>query len=451
MTLEKVIENFLTEYTATDKSYLLGLSGGGDSIALFYLLLKFKKINKLRFSVAHINHNWRKESVTEKETLKSLVEEAGITFHLLELEPEKVKGNLEESCRKERLIFFKTLVKDFGYEGVFLAHHLNDQSETVLKRIFEGAFLPKLQGLSFVKRMGDLSIFRPFLKVKKKEIEKWLEENKIEAFDDATNRDQKFMRARFRQTVFPFLNDIFGKKIEEPLYRLGCQSFELDQYLKKMFCSYEDKIIRGPFGSSFTFKENLLPFEIKYLIRLFAESEGILITYSIIETIFYFIQSNASNKQIKVSNKTLFIDRKILFCIKVNEKSPFTKYLDIDTEKLGSFELTDWKLTLSKLSSQEMNEKRGWRQVFKGELSLVLNPGKYRLLFFDKGFNLNKKWSNAKVPAFLRGQVPLVIYNQSLYADFLIEKKSFLDVSKKDFFRLDLKAELAVADEKRIC
>jgi len=436
MNLEKVIKNFLIEHSCSLKPFLLGLSGGPDSLALFYLLLQLKNENKLSFAVAHVNHNWRKESSEEAHQLKLLAHEAQVSFHLHELDPEKLKGNLEEACRKERLNFFKSLTDAYDYQAVFLAHHLNDQAETVLKRIFEGAFLPRCQGLSPVKEIDGLTIFRPFLKVQKAEIEKWLKEKGIQAFEDPTNQDSQFMRARFRERIVPFLSKTFGKEIDKPLYRFGNQSFELDQYLKKAFFSYEEKIVKGFFGSYFTFPEGLLPFEIKYLIRMFAEKEEVLLTYPLIEAIASFIESIAPNKQIEIEGKKLFVDRGTLFCLKDRNAFPFDGHLDMDTSSFNSANLSHWKITLS--DGCEGQENWGWEEAFKGELSLKLLPGKYRIAFSDHHLNLKKLWSNAKVPAFLRGCYPLVIHNQQLYADSLSKKKPFFNSSQQEFFKLDL-------------
>jgi len=310
MKLLGILKKFLIEHAVSGEPLLLGLSGGPDSMVLFYALLELKIKENLDFAVAHVNHNWREISGFEALELKKIVEDAGLLFHLLELDPNLLSGNLENSCREKRLEFFKELCSTFGYRGVLLGHHADDQAETVLKRVLEGAILPRLHGLKQVNRINGLTIFRPLLLLRKSEIKKWLIEKKIEAFEDQTNHDPKFLRGRFRTKILPYLNAQFGKEVTMPLYRLGTQSLELNQYLEQNILTHLQKIERGTDFSSYDFSSIMMPFEIKYLVRSFAESEGISLSYSLVDKAAFFIQTNALNKTIFMQGRKIHFNRK---------------------------------------------------------------------------------------------------------------------------------------------
>src|SRR5262245_9574892 len=108
------------------KKVLLALSGGADSTALLYGLLN----EPVELGIVHIDHSWREESGVEALELKKRY--SSIPFYLKKLDPKDISGNLEEGCRLARLDFYRQICERERYEAVFLAHHSDDQAETVL-------------------------------------------------------------------------------------------------------------------------------------------------------------------------------------------------------------------------------------------------------------------------------------------------------------------------------
>jgi tRNA(Ile)-lysidine synthase len=223
------LDRFLKTHWNQRQRLLLGYSGGGDSKALLYGLMElgFKELD-----VVHVNHGWRKESGAEAALLQKEVEGLGLRFHGFVCSPSS-KGNKEEEARDQRLSFFQTLFDTENYQAIFLAHHLEDLGETVLKRIFEGSHLPSLGGMDETSLIGTLQVWRPLLSVEKLELTRFLEARELSPIDDATNRDPQFLRARLRGEVFPFLQQTFKKKITNNLFLLANRSFELKEYLDK--------------------------------------------------------------------------------------------------------------------------------------------------------------------------------------------------------------------------
>jgi tRNA(Ile)-lysidine synthase len=207
-----------------DGTLLLALSGGADSMALYHVL----KALRVKFAVAHVDHGWRPESAAEAKVLQETIDEP---FHLHTLDPKTLKGNLEDACRAERLAFFARLVKENGYCAVVMGHHADDQAETVLKRLFEGASLSQMGGIKGISSYEGMQIWRPLLTIPKRSILDYCATNHIEIIDDYTNRDERFLRARMRQTLIPYLNRTFQKEIAKPLAKLASESQELKEYL----------------------------------------------------------------------------------------------------------------------------------------------------------------------------------------------------------------------------
>ena len=133
-----------------------------------------------------------------------LANELKLPFHLKTLNPQTLVGNLEAACRNERLKFFKELSKQHGYQAVILAHHADDQAETVLKRVFEGADLTCMGGLKEKSEINGLSVWRPLLNVSKNDVLIWLQQHGHVAITDKTNLDPKYLRGRCRIQIIPY-------------------------------------------------------------------------------------------------------------------------------------------------------------------------------------------------------------------------------------------------------
>ncbi len=159
-----------------------------------------------------------------------------------------MNGNLEADCREARLHFFEELCQQHGYQAVILGHHAGDLVETVFKRVLEGASLPYLCGLNEVTVIRNLMLWRPLLPFHKKDILEALNALHLSPFEDATNKDPKFLRGRLRTRIFPQLAREFGKEINTSLERIGAR-IQRTQRISDVSAKYElDSIESGPWG-----------------------------------------------------------------------------------------------------------------------------------------------------------------------------------------------------------
>lgn len=295
---------FLNKYW-DGRPFLLGLSGGPDSTLLFHLLIE----TAVPFKVAHVNHRWRSESDREAFLLREKAKERGIEFFEKVLDPSLWKNNFEDRAREERLSFFKELYQEHSFQALLLAHHADDLAETVLKRLFEGASLHHLHGLSAISAWGGMPIFRPLLEIKKSDIVAALEKRKIAYFVDKTNLDAKFLRGRFRKELFPMLSESFGKNISPSLCRLANSSKELSQFLEKVITPFRSRISHSPQGAEINFSDanEFTAFEVKLAIRDFFESFKITPSSSQIEAIFLHLIRKSAHKELVIGNQRVSI------------------------------------------------------------------------------------------------------------------------------------------------
>lgn len=189
--------------------FVLGVSGGADSMALMH---EFRQ-RDLQFVAAHFNHQLRSESDADAEFVKNKAKEAGVEFYL---GTEDVASyalfhgkSIEEAARECRYTYLFSIAEEIGAQAVVVAHHANDQIETVLMHFLRGAGLDGLNGMTSVSVNPTfhkyIPIYRPLLQVWRGEIEDYCSENCIKFIVDKTNTDTKYFRNELRHEVLPLL------------------------------------------------------------------------------------------------------------------------------------------------------------------------------------------------------------------------------------------------------
>lgn len=404
----KEITKFFNSRLNIETPILLAFSGGPDSLALLYLLLEYGKDNPVKIAIAHVDHGWREESRAEALEIAALAAKFELPFHILTLDPKMLKGNLEAACREKRLQFFSLLCDKYGYQAVLLAHHADDVAETVLKRALEGAALPCLAGMKAETVMGGMKVWRPLLTLSKTEILQWLEARNLRGFDDKTNLDPKYLRARFRLSVLPYLSEMFGKEISSGLCRISKEAEELGCYLDEKVKPYFDKIVTGKFGSMLDLSENCPNsiFELKHLIRQFCKCVSFSLSRECLVKAAEFLKENKANKLFVSGHgdaiQNLYIDRQRLF---------FPLNADVK-----------WGHITSCCDSTECVQSSDWRDIWlKGRGEVVLPEGHYELAL--PTVSLTKWWTDHKVPAFFRMNIPVILKNGSVVHEFLTGKR----------------------------
>lgn len=205
---------------------LVGLSGGPDSTALLHLLIKASKSLNLAIHLAHIDHGLRKESLVECSILKKRYK----TYPFYSTRLDVSGANLEDRCREARLAFFGEVYKKIGARALCLAHHRDDQAETMLKRVFEGG---RLSGLQEFRELRGMQVLRPLLSLRKADLLAYLKEQNISYFLDPTNLNGSNLRSRMRMELLPLLENHFGKGISKNLAHLSTWTADIEDLLSE--------------------------------------------------------------------------------------------------------------------------------------------------------------------------------------------------------------------------
>jgi tRNA(Ile)-lysidine synthase len=185
---------------------IVALSGGADSTALLRLLACLPDL-PLDLVAAHLNHRLRgAESDADEEFARRLATQLEIPFECRRIDIKAVaseKGlNLEDAGRRERSAFFDELRRQRRAAAIALAHHADDQAETVLMRLLRGSGMTGLSGMAHLNGRGYV---RPLLGIGRAEIEAYLSGIGQDWREDSSNRDVAFLRNRIRHELLPLL------------------------------------------------------------------------------------------------------------------------------------------------------------------------------------------------------------------------------------------------------
>jgi tRNA(Ile)-lysidine synthase len=219
--------------------YLIGVSGGRDSVVLLHWLvnLSYKKL-----IVCHLNHQLRGRSSLADARF---VEKIALKYHVrFELESANIRAlaakqkiSIEIAAREARYKFFAETARRRKCKTIFLGHHADDLVETFLINLFRGAGTAGLSGMREIsaRRIDDVdvTIVRPFLGVWRKEIDIYVREHRIKFREDASNKNLNPLRNRIRHRIIPYLEKILGRNIRPAIWRAAAIAGEEEHWIEK--------------------------------------------------------------------------------------------------------------------------------------------------------------------------------------------------------------------------
>jgi tRNA(Ile)-lysidine synthase len=179
----------------------VGVSVGADSVALLRLLMQR---TNLSLHVIHLDHQTRGEqSASDAEFVRELAERSAVHITLArrdQIEPgaARLPRNASARYRALRLELFRCAAHDHGLQGVILAHHADDQAETILHRLVRGSSAAGLGGMSPQTRLGGLLVLRPLLSIWRRQLREYLLGLGQPWREDASNASAQYTRNRLR-------------------------------------------------------------------------------------------------------------------------------------------------------------------------------------------------------------------------------------------------------------
>jgi tRNA(Ile)-lysidine synthase len=185
------------------ETVLAAVSGGADSVALLSVLRELAPALGLTLHAAHVHHGLRAEADRDARSVEALCARLGVPFHEERIEVRRAPPweGLEAEARHARYAALGRLARLLGAARIATGHTADDQAETVLMRLLQGAGPRGLRGIAPERGL----LIRPLIEVRRAEIEAYLRSGGIGWVEDASNRDSRFLRNRIRHEVLPFL------------------------------------------------------------------------------------------------------------------------------------------------------------------------------------------------------------------------------------------------------
>lgn len=227
---------------------IAAVSGGPDSMALLHMLHMLAVPRRLRTIAAHVNHGFRgEESAAELELVKRYAEKLGVpcetTTLALTTYIEENALNLQAAAREKRYAFLHEVAKRYGASRVALAHHGDDQAETVLMRVIRGAGLSGLSGIPAKRSENNVELIRPLLRMNKSDLLAYCEEGDIPYSTDSSNLERHYFRNTVRLDILPYLSQ-FNPQLPLSLQRLAEVAGEEDDFMASQAASAFETVVR---------------------------------------------------------------------------------------------------------------------------------------------------------------------------------------------------------------
>jgi len=235
--MNQIQPDFLRRFPPNER-YLVGLSGGRDSVALLHWLLE---AGYQKLIACHLNHHLRgRASGADARFVQKLVDRYDVNLVVgsanVRALATKQKMSIEAAGREARYKFFARVAKRRRLRAIFLAHHADDVVETFLINLFRGSGPTGLAAIREVSKRRidgvDLTIVRPFVGLWRWQIDDYVRKHRLKFREDSSNTDLALFRNRVRRRIIPYLEKAIGRNIRQSIWRAAVIAAEEENWIE---------------------------------------------------------------------------------------------------------------------------------------------------------------------------------------------------------------------------
>jgi tRNA(Ile)-lysidine synthase len=217
-------------------TFVVGVSGGPDSLALVGLSKELQYERKIKVFYALVDHSVRKDSAKEAILVKKLLKKKKIALSILK-NKKKITKNIQGIAREVRYKLLLDFCKKKKADYILTAHHSDDQIETFLIRLSRGSGVQGLSSMKFQTKLSNkVLLVRPLLDIKKNDLIRIAKQTFGKIFKDPSNKDIKYLRTRMR-----YLKNILEKsgihhdQIIKSIKNLSSTRDTINNYILKIY------------------------------------------------------------------------------------------------------------------------------------------------------------------------------------------------------------------------
>ena len=217
-----------------NEDFVVGVSGGPDSLALSFLtkIYAIKKRLKPRFFI--VDHRLRIDSSKEAKFVKKLLKKLSITAEILILKGKKPSKNIQSFARVKRYELLFKKCDEYKIKNIILGHHQDDLFENFFIRLLRGSGLKGLISLDQKIKIEDKYLFRPLLNQEKKDLI-YVSKQVFNFFlEDPTNYEDKYLRIRIRKLIKDLeINGLDKRKFKKTINNLKSSNDVVNYYVNQ--------------------------------------------------------------------------------------------------------------------------------------------------------------------------------------------------------------------------
>jgi len=340
---------------------IVAISGGADSTALLDLLSKLPEFSP-RLVAAHLNHCLRgTESDADEEFVRSLATLYGIPIESRRIDVRDMSTkqglNLEDAGRRARISFLDEIRTRWQANAIALAHHADDQAETVLMRLLRGSGMAGLSGMAYHNEHGRI---RPLLNISRAEIEDYLKARGLSYREDASNLDTTFLRNRIRHELLPLLQH-YNPAIRGCLTTTAELLSDENKLLKQLTEGIAERVCRLDGGIAVCnisiLREEPLPLRRRFFRLVLEKLAGSLDHFSHrhIMALEHLIDSPRPNATLNLPQGVTALREYDTLMFRLSQDVPVAITCEFVIEKLGRYEFPDGASLTLKLAPGPAN------------------------------------------------------------------------------------------------
>lgn len=214
----------------------VGVSGGSDSMALILLAKRWAREHQIELIALTVDHRIRPQSALEARQVEVWMKHHDINHAILTWSQSVPVANLQHEARIMRYQLLMNYCTIHNIPCLWLAHHLQDQAETVISRLMRGSGVDGLTAMQPMTRQGDKMLCRPLLYCMPNQLRAMLCEENQKWIEDPSNQDMRFERVRIRRWLddLPHKDVLLGRLSKTAQHMARARDF-IEQEVDRVF------------------------------------------------------------------------------------------------------------------------------------------------------------------------------------------------------------------------